>query len=57
MKKVGGWRLKDNEKTMPKEVAQAISNIMKFLEKSENDYINSKKVNNRDDKEAEHENK
>ena len=38
--------MKSAEKQMPKEVAAAISGILKFLEKSEQDYINSKNSQN-----------
>jgi len=41
-----------DDKKMPKEVADIISNILQFLEKSEKDYVAGQKA----DKEAEYEN-
>ena len=46
------------DKQLPKEVAAAVSNILKFLEKTEKDYIanSNHSVNNTRPKEEEYEN-
>ena len=45
-----------DDKKMPKEVTAAISNILKFLEKSEKDFTAGKKPAGNSQKEAEYEN-
>lgn len=46
----------DDKKQMPNEVRLAISNILKFLEKSEKDFLSAQKSDKTGQEEAEYEN-